>query len=221
MMRKGILVLTGILILLLSGGLNAKDKPAGKVVGDTLYQDLKYDFTLKIQEGWKIGKIRKLDDINRVTITKISPVMPIKYNDHPEYFTAPKLTVLADTNTVSLDSLDTLIRNREGKVKIVKQALKDFMLMTYSRYRPQFNPPIRLKYKDFNGLIIQCRKQMDAADFIRGAIFVLQNDKLTLLVESIAELERFGFNERDFESMVKSIRMAEPPKEPEKNETAE
>lgn len=220
-MRKGFILIAGMLVLLLSVSLHAKDDPAGKVMGDTLYQDLKYDFTMNIQEGWKVARIREIDDIYRLAVTKNNPIMPMKYDDNPEYFTSPKLIMLADTNTISLDSLDTLIRKREGKVQIIKQSLKDLSLITFSRYRPEYNPTIKLKYKDFNARIIQIRKQMAAADFIRGTIYILQNDKLTLIIETEAELERYGFNERDFESMVKSIRMIKPKVEAAKKESTE
>jgi hypothetical protein len=215
-MKRYFLITVSVLFLALSTNVAAGDK-AGEVIDDTIYHDFTYDFTLKVADGWEIARIKDADDIYRVTISKVSPVMPPKYNENPHLFTYPKLTIMADTTTVSLDSLEALVRAREGKVDIVKQAIKDFGLLTYSKYRPEFSPSIRMKYKDFEGLILPARKQMDISDYRRGTIYFLRNDEITLIIEAVAELERFSFNDRAFEDMVRSIRVG---KEEQKEEEA-
>ncbi|HDS00728.1 MAG TPA: hypothetical protein ENO22_10335 [candidate division Zixibacteria bacterium] len=214
-MKRLFLITLGILLLASSTNLLAGDK-AGEVIDDSVYHDFTYDFTIKVADGWEVARIKDADDIYRVTISKVSPVMPVKYNENPHLFTYPKLTVMADTTTVSLDSLETLLSAREGKVDIVKQAIKDFGLLTYSKYRPEFEPSVTIKYKDFEGLILPARKQMDISDYRRGTIYFLQNDEITLIIEAVAELERFSFNDRAFGDMVRSIRVGrEEPKEEE------
>ncbi len=203
-MKKLFLIFFGV-VLLMSVNLFAGDK-AGEVIDDSVYHDFTYDFTVELADGWKVAKIKDADDIYRVAISKKSPVIPPKYAENPHLFTQPKLTIMADTTTVSLDSLEALIRAREGKVDIAKQAIKDFGLLTFSQYNPEFNPSIRIKYKDFEGLILPARKQMSQTDFRRGTIYFLRNDEITLIAEAVAELERFSFNDRHFSDMVRSIR---------------
>jgi hypothetical protein len=204
-MKKLFIILFGI-VLLTSVNLFAGDK-AGEVIDDSVYHDLTFDFTVELADGWKVAKIKDADDIYRVAISKKSPVIPPKYADNPHLFTQPKLTIMADTTTVSIDSLETLIKAREGKVDIAKQAIKDFGLLTYSEYQPEFSPSIRIKYKDFEGLILPARKRVSQTDFRRGTIYFLRNDEITLIAEAVAELERFGFNDREFSDMVRSIRV--------------
>ncbi|MBD3218252.1 MAG: hypothetical protein GF310_08245 [candidate division Zixibacteria bacterium] len=204
-MKKLFIIFFGV-VLLISVNLFAGDK-AGEVIDDSVYHDLTFDFTVELADGWKVAKIKDADDIYRVAISKKSPVIPPKYTENPHLFTQPKLTIMADTTTVSLDSLEALIKAREGKVDIAKQAIKDFGLLTYSEYQPEFSPSIRIKYKDFEGLILPTRKRMSQTDFRRGTIYFLRNDEMTLIAEAVAELERFGFNDREFSEMVRSIRV--------------
>ena len=205
-------------LLIFSTSAFAKKNPSGEVIGDTIFHDLKYDYDMQISEGWKVAKIKKDKDIYRMACRKISPTMPVKYNDNPGYFTPPILTVLVDTNMVGVDSLEVLIRAQEGKIAIVKEALKNFKLVSFTQNRPDFNRHMKDKAGDLEGYCIQGRKLMGDADYIRGMIYILQNDKYTFLIEAVAEMERFGFNEKDFSNMVKSIVFRADKPEPKKNE---
>ncbi len=204
-MKRRIMALAVSLILLFASSLLA-DK-AGEVIGDTLYKDLGYGFTITLEKGWEVGKIKKDKDKFRVAIKKKSPVIPQKYQENPAYFTAPRLTILVDSTAVSIDSLDTLIRKQERKADIVKEAVKSFSLIQFSEHRPEFNPSMRFKVGDMQGYSVHARKYLGYSDYIRGVIYILKDPQtdLTFLIEAVAEHERFGFNEREFERMVRSI----------------
>ena len=199
-------------LLVLPALVLAEKHPSGEMIGDSVFHDLKYDYDLRICDGWKIGKIKKDKDIYRLAIAKISPVMPAKYNSTPSLFTQPILVVLVDTNVAGIDSLETLIREREDKVDIVKEALKSFNLIQYSDYRPDFDRSMKHYSKDLDGRVLKGKKRVWADFYIRSKIYILQNDKYTFLIEAAADMDRFGFNERDFDNMVKSIafRVDEP-----------
>lgn len=204
-MKSKTLVLVIACLLIFSASAFCKKNPSGEVIGDTVFHDLKYNYDIRISEGWKTAKIKKDKDIYRVAFRKTSPVMPAKYNDNPGYFTPPIMTVLVDTTVIGLDSLEILVRAQEGNVDIVKAALKDFKLISFSQYRPEFDRTVNDKILDLKGRRIQGRKRMGDGDYVRGMIYILQNDKYTFLIEAVAEIERFGFNEKDFDNMVKSI----------------
>jgi hypothetical protein len=217
-MRRLILCLTAILLILSSMTLQAKKDPAGEVIGDSTYCDAKYGFTLKVGAGWKVAKIQKNKDICRLKVTKKNPVVPPKMRGNEISFLPPKLTVLAEPIDLSIDSLKILLTKQEKKADIIKQAMKDFETLSFSQFRPVFNEPMKVKVGDFKGIVIHVRKEYHytgnssvgagssvVAGFVRGMIYIVQNDETTIVLEAVSEMDRFGFIERDFEFMIKSL----------------
>ena len=204
MRQKTLCMIISILMFLPAVCLAGK-KPSGEMIGDTLFHDLKYDYDLRIGDGWKVGKIKQDKDIYRLAIAKISPVMPDKYNASPSLFTQPMMVVLVDTNMVDIDSLEVLIRERDDKIDIIKKALSYVNLLTFSDYRPDFDRTMKHFTKGFEGRVIKGKKRIWEDIYIRSKIYILQNDKYTFLIEAAADLDRFGFNEKDFDNMVNSI----------------
>jgi len=204
--------------LLVPAMLLAKKQPAGELIGDTLYHDLAYDFNLRLADGWKIAKINQEQDIYRMAITQRSPVIPAHFQEDRSYFTAPKLTILAEKNALSADSLAALIINRKQEGKLIKEALRTLATISVSQFTPTFGRPVKLKFGEFQGVMIPVRKdyryEVDMAgsalpklvnDFIRGTVFVLKKGELTLEIETAAEQESYGLLEKEFEAMMKSL----------------
>jgi len=215
-MKKIIICLMGAIFLLSAGMIHAKK--AGEVIGDSIYHDLNYDFKIKLVPGWEVAKVKNDKDILRVMITKKNPVVPSQFSRDQSYFTRPQLTILADSVGLAPDSIMDLIMAQERDIKIVKEALKNFALISYSENEPTFGRVGRVDFGDYAGLFVDCRKDYRynlnlegrigsqfVQGFLTGRIYVLKLGTTAIIMEQISERERYGFNEREFEAMVRSI----------------
>lgn len=224
-MRKVVLLLIAVMILFSAGNLQA-GKKAGEVIGDSIFHDLKYGYSFKIPPGWEAAKIEKDKKILRVILAKKSPVVPSQFSADQSYFTEPTLTVLADSSDLSPDSILTLIRSQKRESDLIKEALKKFALVTYSEHTPEYSTSRRFSIGGYEGLFIDLRKEYRYSinirnqaraqfvqDFIIGRIYILKDGPATLLIQQIAEKARYGFNDREFEAMIKSLDSGKTKKE--------
>ncbi len=215
--KKVILILIAAAILFSVGNLQAAKK-AGEVIDDSIFHDLKYGYSLTMSPGWEAAKIEKDKKELRVIITKKSPVVPSQFSLDQSYFTEPRLTILADSCNLSADSILTLIRNQKREGDLIKTALKNFALITYSEYTPEYGIPRKFKVGGYEGLFIDLRKEYRynitvqgqtraqlLQDYLMGRLYILKDGPTTLLIQQVAEKERYGFNEQEFEAMIKSL----------------
>lgn len=216
-MKKLILLIITAAVLLSAGNLPAAKK-AGEVIDDSIFHDLKYGYKITMPPGWEAAKIDKDKKIMRVIIAKKSPVVPSQFSFDQSYFTEPQLIILADSCDLSGDSILALIKEQKRKDDLIKAALKNFALVTYSEYTAEYGTARKFKIGGYEGMFIDLRKEYRynitirgqvrsqfVQDFIRGRIYILKDGSTTLLIQQIAEKERYGFNEREFEAMIKSL----------------
>lgn len=216
-MKKAILILITAAVLFSVGTLQAANK-AGEVINDSIFHDLKYGYSLTMAPGWDAAKIEKDKKELRVIITKKSPVVPSQFNLDQSYFTEPRLTILADSCDLSADSILALIRAQEREGDLLKAALKNLALVTYSEYTPEYGIPRKIKIGGYEGLFVDLRKEYRynltvqgqarsqfVQDYLLGRLYILKAGPTTLLIQQVAEKERYGFNEREFEAMINSL----------------
>jgi len=216
-MKKVLLILIAATVLFSAANLQAAKK-AGEVIDDSIFHDLKYDYTMKIPPGWEAAKIEKDKRILRVIIAKKSPVVPPQFNNDQSYFTEPSLMILADSCISSADDILSLLKIQKRSGDLLKTALKKFALVTYSEYNPEFSSPRKFKTGGYEGLFVDLFKEYRYSiiaggqarpklvqNYLRGRIYILKDGPMTLLIQQIAEKARYGFNEREFEAMIRSL----------------
>jgi hypothetical protein len=221
-MKKVILILVAAAVLFSGADLQAAKK-AGEVIGDSIFHDLQYGYTLKIPPGWEAAKIEKEKKILRVIITKKSPVVPAQFSQDQSFFTEPSLIILADSNESSDDDILALLKAQKRSGELLKTALKNFTLVTYSEYTPEFTSPRKFKIGGYEGLFVDLRKEyrynitvqgqarpLFVQNYLRGRVYILKDGPMTLLIQQIAEKDRYGFNEREFEAMIRSLDSGKP-----------
>ena len=137
--------------------------------------------------------------------------MPPQFIYDRSYFTEPKLTILADSCDLTADSILTLIKAQKREGDLIKAALKNFALVTYSEFTPEYGPARKFSVGGYKGLFVNLRKECHynisvqgqakprfVQDFLRGRIYILKDGLTTLLIQQIAEKERYGFNPISF-----------------------
>jgi len=123
------LIVTGLILTLLVPTLEARRKKekAGKVK-DQIYTDSKYNFSLKIDKGWKY-KIEGAKENFRLVLTQRTYETPPDYMDAPEYTKVPRIVVFADTSSMgAMEFLDSLISDTYSSDQ-KKEIFKEFEIL--------------------------------------------------------------------------------------------
>ncbi len=123
------LILAGLILVMFVPNIHARRKTekAGKVK-DLVYVDKKYDFSLKIDKGWKY-KIQPNKENFRLVLSQKNYETPPDYMDAPEYTKVPRIVVYADTSSMGvLAFLDSLLSDTYSSHQ-KKEMLKEFEIL--------------------------------------------------------------------------------------------
>jgi len=119
------LIIFGALLLLIAPTADARRKrdKAGSIQ-DGVYTDKKYEFTMKLDEEWKVS-IMKDEKPFRVVLVQKNYAIPNDYQDAPDYTKVPKVVVYADTTSTGIfafvDSLFSDSYSSDQKNEIRKE----------------------------------------------------------------------------------------------------
>jgi len=209
-------------ILLLFAALPGLADDAGEVVGDSIYIDNTFGFSLQIPVGWKFQTVYEDDDIKRLVLLQKSPVVPARFDGELEsFFTQPQVTVMA----VKKDDIDyskemrpktyaEFLMSEDGKDDLKKKAYGDFILLRMDSeyiFQPRRTRSIFLGGE--RGAQINGKKQYFYAfeggktlsDFITGHISILETDDAVILIECVSERETEDNVEGDFDYILDSL----------------
>ena len=220
-MKYSVLSFAIVLILLFTAVPGFADD-AGEVVGDSIYYDNSFGFSLQIPVGWKFQEVYDDGDIKRLVLLQKSPVVPARFDGELEsFFTQPQVTVMA----VKKDDIDYSTEMRpktyaeflladDGKDDLKKKAYGDFILL---RMESEYNFQPRRTRSIFlggeRGAQITGKKQYFYAfeggktlsDFISGSISILETDDAVILIECVSERETEDNVEDDFDYILDSL----------------
>lgn len=114
------------LILVVPAVFAARKKDPAGTIKDNVYQDLKYDFQIKLHENWKGTRVGKADENTRLVILQKNYGVPSRYADAKDYTQIPRLVVFADTSSMSVTAfLDSLL-SQSYKSGAKKEIQKEF-----------------------------------------------------------------------------------------------
>ena len=99
-MFKRLLISILILILAVNIAGARKRSKAGKI-DDGIYTDAKFNFSFSINDAWNTS-IKKGKKPVRINLVKKEYDIPMHFQHVPTYTTIPKITVYADTSSLSL-----------------------------------------------------------------------------------------------------------------------
>ena len=103
-------------------------KDAGETIGDSIYVDNKFGFSLTKIDTWKFQMVFKDKDITRIVLIKKSPIIPAQFTDHKDYFTQPQVTVLAYEKKAKPKEYAAFLIDDKGKDDLKKKAYQKFIL---------------------------------------------------------------------------------------------
>ncbi len=195
---------------------------AGKVIGDSMYVDNTFGFTMQIPDRWKFQEINDDDDIERLVLLQKSPVIPARFDRQREsFFTQPQVTVLA-AKKEEIDYAKEMrpkeyadfLMSDDGDDDLKDKAHGSFLLLRMESeytFRPRRTRSIFLGGE--RGAQITGRKQYYYAfeggetlsDFVTGHISILETDDAVILIECVSEREMEDNVEDDFDFILDSV----------------
>ncbi len=128
MIRK--LLVFAIMVAILVPNVDARrgSKRAGNIK-DNVYQDSKFDFTVKLNDEWDT-KVQREDDETRLVMLKKRYEIPVDYQDAPDYTQVPRM-VLQVHDKVKLGAiavLDSLL-SRSYSSEFKSEMMKEFEIL--------------------------------------------------------------------------------------------
>ena len=117
------LLIFGALLLMLAPAVDARRKrdKAG-AIKDGVYTDKMYEFTVAMNEGWKVS-IMKNEKPFRLVLVQKNYLIPTDYQEAPDYTKVPRIVVYADTTSMGVFAfVDSLVSesydsDQKGEIK--------------------------------------------------------------------------------------------------------
>lgn len=232
-MKRSILTILIACFLVATASTVCADE-AGKVIGDSMYVDNTFGFTLQIPDRWEFQEISDDDDIERLVLLQKSPVVPARFEGQKEsFFTQPQVTVLAAkkeeidyAREMRPKEYAEFLMSDDGDDDLKDEAYGSFILLRMeSKYTflPRRTRSIFLGGE--RGAQINGRKQYYYAfeggetlsDFITGHISILETDDAVILIECVSEREMEDNVEDDFDFILDSVSFPEDESSDEKS----
>ncbi len=193
-------------------------KKAGEVEKG-VYTDAIYGFSLSFPDAWDVS-VKKDDQDIRVVLTKKEYEVPMAFQHAPNYTTVPKITVIADTSTMSLPVFVDSLLSDNYKTDQKKNILSETKIL-FGDFQERSRT--RQSIGGYEGIILGGRQQYtiqvqrqgsesDKADVVTdyygGAVaFVRNTDNNTLLVINfICEDRYFSHLEKEFMGIVNTLK---------------
>jgi hypothetical protein len=199
-------------------------KDAGEIIGDSMYVDNTFGFSLTKIDTWKFKKVFKDKDITRVVLIKKNPTMLTQFTDRKDYFTQPQVTVLAYEKKAKPKEYAAFLIDDKGKDDLKKKAYQRFVLFqTESKYNFEHQKTRSTKIGGEYAARIKGRKQYywafegeGASDegrsgfargeilsgYVSGSIYVICTEKHIVLVECVGERELIRKLSDDFDAIL-------------------
>ncbi len=217
-MKKILIAVIMVALVFSVAGAKKKDK-AGKVI-DGVYLDAKYNFSLDVPDVWKY-KIKKNKDNIRLILTKKQYDTPTQFLRAPSYTTVPKVTILIDTTSLSLDMfVDSLLSDKFNS-KQKKSILSEFPIL-FGDYK--LRKRAKLMVGDVEGIRISAQlrytiqvqragSQSDKADVVTdfngGSIFFAKQGDKIYMFHFICEWRYFEVYVQEFTNLVQGFKFPE------------
>ena len=209
-----------ILTALVFSVAGARKKDKAGAVKDRVYTDSKYNFTLEIPEVWKYN-IKKSKDNIRLILTKKQYEIPTQFDRAPSYTTVPKVTVLIDTTSRSLDIfVDSMLADKFNS-KQKKSILSEFPIL-FGDYRLKKRSKMSVEGTEGVMITAQMRytiqvqrpgSESDKADvvsdFYGGSVFFVKHGSDVLMFHFICEWRYFEIYLQEFVSLVEGLKFAD------------
>jgi hypothetical protein len=106
-----------------------KDK-AGRI-SEGVYKDKTYGFSLTMDEGWKVN-VQKNKHNTRLVFIQKNYLIPSDYTTTPDFAKIPKISVYADTTSLSVYTFIDSLLSESYDWKQKDELKKDFDLLTFN-----------------------------------------------------------------------------------------
>jgi hypothetical protein len=213
---KRILIAVVLAALVFNVATARKKDKAGKVK-DGAYTDSKLNFSLKISEAWKYN-IKKSNDNIRIVLTKKQYDIPTEFSHAPSYTQVPKVTVLADTTSISLDIFVDSLLSDKYKSDQKKSIVSEFPIL-YGDYRLKKRTKMSVEGNEGIMITAQMRytlqvqragSQSDKADvvsdFYGGSVFFVKRGNDILMFHYICEWRYFDIYIQEFVHLIEGLK---------------
>jgi hypothetical protein len=218
MKRLLIALLMMTLVFSVAEGRKKGDK-SGEVAGNT-YIDGTYPFKLTFNDAWKYT-MKKGEDKIRLILTQKKYDIPPAYTHAPNYTTVPKITVMVDTTSLSLDMfVDSLLSNAYKSDQ--KKAITSEFPILFGDY--QVRKRFKLPAGASEGIQVLAQLQYTISvqgsgsgsdrgeivtDFYGGSIFFAKKDNNIYMLHFIGEWRYFDSLQKDFAEVIKGFEFTE------------
>lgn len=106
---KKLLIVSLILLFVVPSVMSRRKPDRAGSVSDYVFTDKKFDFSIKLNDGWKY-KIQKNEDICRLTMVQVDYAIPPDYQAAPDYTKIPRVVFsVAETNLDPRTFVDSLV----------------------------------------------------------------------------------------------------------------
>ncbi len=225
-MFKRLLITFIVLVLAVNIAGARKTSKAGKITDGT-YTDAKYNFSFSIGSDWDTS-IKKGKKPVRITLIKKEYDIPMHFSHAPTYTTIPKITIFADTSSVSLKQfVDSLLADKY-KTSQKKAIMAEFKLL-YGDYTAKKNS--KKIIGDLVGHKISGEQKYSirvssagaggdemsgsfgdydvVSDFYAGSVFFAKQGNTIVMMHFICESRYFDMLDLDFEKIIKTFKFGE------------
>ena len=227
------LLVCTLLVALLVPQLAGKGKEKTGTVEDNLYNDTRFGFTIQLPSDWKIGKLKKELNCQRLVAEKKNPRVPPRLRDDPSWATSPTLMIFADSSDLSPTQFFAFLRSDTTKSEFKKKINSTTVLFDpFSQDEPDILLQMTAKLGGLPALRMKARRQYEAQgvqlsgrggitavrDFVSGYIYVVKGEGWLAYLELVCENQFLPVLEETFTEITNSFGIPAP--EPE-DSTAE
>jgi hypothetical protein len=217
-----------LLVTLLAPQLAGKGKEKTGTVEDNLYSDTRFGFTIQLPSDWKIGKLKKELNCQRLVAEKKNPRIPPQLRDDPSWATPPTLMIFADSNDLSAEQFFAFLQSDSTKSELKKKINSTTVLFDlFSRDEPDILLQVADKLGGLPAWRVKARRQYEAQgiqlsgrggtaavrDFVSGYAYVIRGEGWVAYLELVCENQFLPVLEEKFTEIMKSFTVPAPEQE--------
>jgi len=215
-MKKVLLVFLIFALAFNLAGARKKSKKAGEIDGG-VFTDNKYGYSLTMSDAWDTS-IKKDKDAVRIILLKKEFEIPMEYQHAPSYTKTPRVTVYADTTSLSLNQFVDMLLIDSIKCDQKKAVINEFEILwgdfiQKGRAKMTVGDVTGIRLHGQKRYTIQVQRagsESDKADvvtdFYGGSIFFAKDGNTIVMMNMICEWRYYANEEKDFIKLINGFK---------------
>jgi hypothetical protein len=215
-----------IFALAFNVALARRSNKAGTVTDGT-YIDEKYAFSIDVPEEWNYS-IKKNKSHIRAVLSKKSYDVPIAFQENPTYTKVPKITVMADTSSLTVERFVDSLLNDDYKTKQKKKIIQECEILIGDFAKKKHS---KMSVSDVNGVLVtgenkytmQIRNERTNevepyTNYYGGSIFFAKHGDYILMFHFICENLYYKNLHQNFIEIMNTLSLIEEEEEQEEKD---